>query len=388
VIRTSNATVQLTVLASILVMALGCNRSETPAETRETPAASTTPAAEQRTDAPIVTNVQAKYYQDDLVRGRDIAVYGDDGTVTLRGSVPSADAKQRAVELARSVDGVRDVKDELQVRATPQTVAATPGETDRDTAGTAGRVENTVEPAWITTRIQAQYFANPEVKPWNVDVTTASNGVVTLEGEVDAPEARTEAVRIARETQGVTRVDDHLRVKGEPSAAHDTLQRPDLWLTAKIQSKYFLDHDVKASNIDVDTQSAVVTLTGTVGSESEERAAVALARSTEGVKDVRSQLKIDPAAADRSLTTTPGARNLTKVPDLQRPDAWITMKIQSQYFLDPDVKGHEINVDTTRGVVALQGTVASAEQKQRAEAIARSTDGVTRVVNELTVQRR
>ena len=61
------------------------------------------------------------------------------------------------------------------------------------------------------------------------------------------------------------------------------------------------------------------------------------------------------------------------------------MKIQSKYFLDADVKGRQIDVDTNDGVVTLKGTVDTAEQKQQAEQIARGTEGVKRVVNQLVV---
>jgi hyperosmotically inducible protein len=62
------------------------------------------------------------------------------------------------------------------------------------------------------------------------------------------------------------------------------------------------------------------------------------------------------------------------------------MKVQSQYFLDPEIKGHQIDVDTNNGVVMLKGTVASDALKQQAERIARDTEGVARVVNQLTVK--
>ena len=45
-----------------------------------------------------------------------------------------------------------------------------------------------------------------------------NNGVVTLAGEVDSADDKAEAVRIARATEGVSKVEDHLRVKGEKAA--------------------------------------------------------------------------------------------------------------------------------------------------------------------------
>lgn len=67
-------------------------------------------------------------------------------------------------------------------------------------------------------------------------------------------------------------------------------------------------------------------------------------------------------------------------------DGTITMKIQAKYAADDVVKGHDIDVDTQGGTVTLKGHVESDAQRQSAERIARETDGVTRVVNELMIQ--
>jgi osmotically-inducible protein OsmY len=374
-------------MAGALVVCAGCNREEVAPPSAATNTTTPAQSAEEMTDAGITTAVQARFYGDDQVRGRNVSVAAENGVVTLRGTVQSDAAKARALALAREVRGVTEVRDELEVRsASADPAKPNPAATgEAGATGTAGNA-SAVDPAWITTKIQAQYFANPEVKPWNIDVTTASTGVVTLEGEVEAAADRTEALRIARETEGVTRVEDRLRVKGEAGAAASPpgLERPDIWLTAKVQSKYFLDDLVKLRNIDVETRNGVVTLSGAVASDAERRQAVALARTTEGVRDVTDRLKVDASAvvsSDAPATAIP----LAPVPDLKRPDPWITMKVQSQFFLDPQVKGHEISVDTTRGVVLLKGSVESAEQKRHAEQIARDTEGVTRVVNQLTV---
>ena len=203
--------------------------------------------------------------------------------------------------------------------------------------------------------------------------------------------SKDKAVRIARQTEGVTRVEDRLRVRADtpsspaPSGA-GTDSQPDAWVTAKIQAKYFIDDDVKGRNIDVNTSNGVVTLTGSVATEAERRQAIALARSTDGVSEVKDTLKVDPAAAT-DATATSGAASADPSPldRVQRPDGWITTKIQAKYFLDTDVKGHRIGVDTRGGVVTLHGTVATPQQKQEAEQIARETEGVKRVVNQVAV---
>ena len=50
------------------------------------------------------------------------------------------------------------------------------------------------------------------------------------------------------------------------------------------------------------------------------------------------------------------------------------------------LKDSDINVDTNNHVVTLKGTVASAAGKEKAAEIAKATDGVNSVVNELTIK--
>jgi osmotically-inducible protein OsmY len=63
-------------------------------------------------------------------------------------------------------------------------------------------------------------------------------------------------------------------------------------LTTKIKAKMALDDTVKALSIDVDTQGTVVTLTGTVHSETERAKALQLARETAGITAVNDHLVI------------------------------------------------------------------------------------------------
>jgi osmotically-inducible protein OsmY len=106
--------------------------------------------------------------------------------------------------IARRSVGVRDVKDDLKVESR----VATSGRSDKDTD-----VVNQIEDAWITTKIQSKFFIDDEVEG-DIDVTT-SKGVVTLGGEAQTPEARRQAEEIARETDGVTRVVNRLRVSAK-----------------------------------------------------------------------------------------------------------------------------------------------------------------------------
>ena len=63
-------------------------------------------------------------------------------------------------------------------------------------------------------------------------------------------------------------------------------------LSAKIKAKMALDDRVTASNIDVDTDGSVVTLSGRVASSDERERAVRLAKETEGVSSVVDRLTV------------------------------------------------------------------------------------------------
>ena len=65
----------------------------------------------------------------------------------------------------------------------------------------------------------------------------------------------------------------------------------------------------------------------------------------------------------------------------------ITAKIKAKMALDDRVKAAKIDVDTAGSVVTLSGSVASEAERTRAVQLARETDGVTSVVDELAVAR-
>jgi osmotically-inducible protein OsmY len=65
--------------------------------------------------------------------------------------------------------------------------------------------------AGITSKIKAKFVGDPDVKAFDVSVNT-EEGVVYLTGRVDNKFQKEEAERIARETDGVVRVVNHIQV--------------------------------------------------------------------------------------------------------------------------------------------------------------------------------
>ena len=151
--------------------------------------------------------------------------------------------------------------------------------------------------AGVTTKVKAKFAADDTVKAYQIDVDTA-NKVVTLKGNVETSAAKTMAVQIARDTEGVARVVDQLAVTAKPMATVDTPNRPNLSdvtdpaITAAVKTRLLADPDVAGLKIDVDTQSGMVTLTGTVKTAAEKAEAMSIARDTTGVKGVNDKLTV------------------------------------------------------------------------------------------------
>ena len=172
--------------------------------------------------------------------------------------------------------------------------------------------------AGITTAVKSKLAADDNVKAYRIDVDTKSR-VVTLNGQVDTARARVRAVELAKTTEGVTDVVDNLTVvagvtppgglddaalnRARDAAAKDSATTADTVgtagsavgdaaLTTKVKTKFLADTAISGLKIDVDTKNDVVTLSGTVPTAAEKRKAVEVAKATDGVKSVVDNLKV------------------------------------------------------------------------------------------------
>jgi osmotically-inducible protein OsmY len=143
--------------------------------------------------------------------------------------------------------------------------------------------------------VQSKYFVDDRVKGRRIDVDTRS-GIVTLSGEVADENERAQALLLARTTEGVARVEDHLTVvpygTQSPPAAQADGPVNDAMITTTIQAKYFVDPQVKASAVDVSSKNSVVVLQGTVASEAARKQALAIAQNSQGVVQVIDRLTV------------------------------------------------------------------------------------------------
>jgi hyperosmotically inducible periplasmic protein len=183
----------------------------------------------------------------------------------------------------------------------------------------------------------------------------------------------------------------------------------DSGITTAVKSKFAADNTVKAYQIDVDTANHVVTLTGTVDSPAAKDKAVVLARQTDGVTDVVDRITVDQAGAaptsgelrreageaaddtkeaakEAGRDARDAASDATQRTGEVVSDSAITAAVKSKMLADTTAPGLKIDVDTKDGVVTLNGTVRTKAEADRAMALARETNGVKRVVNNLKIQ--
>lgn len=146
--------------------------------------------------------------------------------------------------------------------------------------------------------------------------------------------------------------------------------------TASVKTALALSRRVSAFDINVDTQGGVVRLEGTVPSEEVREIAVAIARDTAGVESVEDRLLIDPEARPSEEI----ARLKDRIRDLE-----IQTALTSALSHAPDLSSRNLSTAVADGTVTLEGTVEDSAEKQGAERIASSIEGVVDVVSHLEV---
>lgn len=142
--------------------------------------------------------------------------------------------------------------------------------------------------------------------------------------------------------------------------------------TAKVKSALLEEKTLKSTDISVETNHGVVTLTGFVTSQAEAETAVDIAKNVEGVKSVSDKLHVKDQKS-QSVSEYAG-------------DAATNSSIKAKLLADDIVPSRKITVETTDGVVQLSGNVENKAQAERAENIAKAVNGVKSVKNDLSIK--
>jgi len=183
-----------TILTALLAAApLTANAQSKMEETKDKARTMTQDAKTAVSDSWITSKTKIALFSDERVKGTQVTVDTmKGGVVLLRGKVDSAEAKAAAAEIAKGIEGVQSVKNDLQVVA----------------PGTRKMVDAKDED--IDKAVEARLKKDAQLK--NVDVRLDA-GVVTLTGEVPSIVASARASEMARSVPGVKSVKNELTVR-------------------------------------------------------------------------------------------------------------------------------------------------------------------------------
>jgi osmotically-inducible protein OsmY len=208
-----------------------------------------------------------------------------------------------------------------------------------------------------------------------------SDGILTLEGEMENIAAKKLALELAAAIRGVSGIIDRLRVIPAERMSDDTIrdhvcqaliQEPtlencDIQMRIKDQVKTLRKSLLKADGvIEVAVEDGIVTLNGQVISLSHKRLCGVLAWWVPGSRDVINGLEVIPSEEDN--------------------DEEITDAVYLVLEKDPFVNTDQIRVNTQNRVVTLEGLVPDQSVKEMAEFDAWYVFGVDKVINKLEVQ--
>lgn len=404
-----------------------------------------------RSDDEIRKDVEAAFYYDAATDSYELKTEVKDGVVTLGGTVQSYQEKQLAVFVAKGVNGVQEVKDSITVKIVSERpdaeiaadvkrviakdvwlnshliftevkngavmltgVVGSVAQRRRAelSAWTAGvKSVNTdglkIEP-WdkasgqrtetdtiksdpqIRQAVLDSLVYDPRVFSFNPGVEV-EDGIVTLTGVVNNLKARRAAEQDAKNTVGVLRVKNLLKVRLAKPVSGDNLAQN---VISAIQRDPFMNN----YEINVKTRNGLVTLTGTVDSYYEKAQADDIASRAKGVVNVINNLTVtNPTMVYYNLGYDPywaytpfySYRVANPSPyfatGFYPGDAELKKNIEDEMFWSPWVDLDDITVKATNGVVTLTGTVGSLFSYNKATENAYE-GGAYQVNNNLTVK--
>jgi len=149
---------------------------------------------EQVDDAALLTSVKSALVANKVTDAGEINVDVNRGTVKLAGFVDTEKEKAAAGEVARKVDGVQTVQNDIAVH--------------KQNESTGDYIDDSV----LTAKVKTALIESPETKAHQINVET-DHGVVQLSGFVDNAAAKSAATNVAKSVSGVKDVKNELSVK-------------------------------------------------------------------------------------------------------------------------------------------------------------------------------
>ena len=222
-------------------------------------------------------------------------------------------------------------------------------------------------------QIWATYAIDPALATRDIDVDVEGN-IVTLHGTVETPVEKILAGAIAQAADGVTKVDNQLKVDPEmvvmvttvvPSRAY-AQKVADAGVAARVNSMLLWNQYTDGLGIAVSAHDGKVTLRGVADTPGAKQRAGEIAANARGVTSVDNQLRVDGSMQASSND--------------QRDPEWIEDKIEDSYLYSYIVNSAALDAEADdEGNVTISGQVRSPMEKAMAIELAQGVTGVKHV---------
>ena len=149
-------------------------------------------------------------------------------------------------------------------------------------------VEEQYDDQKITMVIRKKFSDDKKIKYFDIS-TYCYNGHVYLVGEYVILDQRNQAVKLAEEVEGVKSVTDYFLLTKVDDTCGKTAN---LKLSTKVKTKLIGDKDISSTKIEVNALRCNIILLGLVDSADEIKKAISYAKTVQGVRSVKSFLRI------------------------------------------------------------------------------------------------
>lgn len=154
------------------------------------------------------------------------------------------------------------------------------------------KVDSYMGDSAVTAKVKSALIDDKAIKSNDISVKT-DNGVVTLSGFVGSQAEGEQAVAVATKVEGVKSVSDKLHTKDNKEQSAKSYAG-DTATTTTVKAKLLADDIVPSRMVKVETTDGVVQLSGSVKDQAQADRAESVAKTVDGVKSVKNDLKIAP----------------------------------------------------------------------------------------------
>ncbi len=152
------------------------------------------------------------------------------------------------------------------------------------------QTQQTAQSAALATTVHAKLATVDADAATAVNVNVTGDGIVTLTGEAHSTQERRAYDSAAASVPGVKRVVDRLRVNQQLRGLRETLA--DAALATKVTANIAGQAGVNAARVKPQVRDGIVTLSGTVTSDSVKTTILETVRKTSGVKSVIDRIEV------------------------------------------------------------------------------------------------